>query len=208
MRALWLAVMLMVMASQSLIITPAQADELHLLDRFGLSLGGSYGAGTMENSGMGLPSRTMTSGSVEALLSYQVLKNWQVGVDFDYSIVQQLTSFADSGGTNLRGKAWMIGIGTRYFFTEQLAIQGAIDFVGRHRFDHPTGSGQPDHLSSPLAFRAKLQWFAFTALPGLSLDADVRYQRWSTFDVQGTEHSQTTTQAFGGLGLTYHFGRP
>ena len=102
----------------------------------------------------------------------------------------------------------MVGIGTRYFFSEQLAVQGSIGFLGRHSFDHPTSLGQSDHLANPIAFRLKPQWFPFSELPDLSLDADFRYQRWSTFDVEGTEHDQTTTQFFGGLGVTYHFGKP
>lgn len=194
--------------SVTLLIVPAHADEAHWLDRFGLSLGGSYDRGTMENSGMGLPSRTMSVGSFDGLLSYRILDNWQVGIDVDYSILRQQTDLSGAGGTNLKGQAWTVGIGTRYFFTKQLAIQGSIGLYGRHNFDHPTSLGQSDHLSSPIALRFKPQWFAFSAIPNLSIDADLRYQRWSEFDVQGTAHSQTTTQFFGGLGLTYHFGKP
>lgn len=193
--------------SLATLVSPVQADESRWYDRFGLSVGGAYEVGMMENNGMGIPSRTMTAGSVQTLLSYEILKNWQVGVDFDFSVIRQLTSLNDAGGTNERGNAWLLGVGSRYFLNEEWAVQGAIDFVGRHWFNHPTGASQPDHLASPLAFRVKVQWFAFSFLPGLSLDADIRYQRWTIFDVQGTEHSQATTQVFGGLGLTYHFGK-
>lgn len=191
-----------------LLASPASAGDARWYDRFGFSVGGAYEVGMMENNGMGVPPRTMTAGSVQTLLSYEILTNWQVGVDFDFSVIRQLTSINHAGGVNERGNAWLLGVGSRYFLNDQLAIQGAIDFVGRHWFDHPTGASEPDHLASPLGFRVKVQWFAFSFLPNLSVDADVRYQRWTIFDVQGTEHSQATTQVFGGLGLTYHFGKP
>ena len=53
------------------LVAPVQADEVSWFDRFGLSVGGSYAGGTMANSGMGLPSRTMTVGSFEGLLFLQ-----------------------------------------------------------------------------------------------------------------------------------------
>ena len=188
--------------------TSAAAEDSQWYDRFGLSLGGSYGAGTMGNTGMGVPSRTMLVGSVQGLLSYRVLPNLQVGMDFDYSVLRQATALEDAGGLNERGQSWAVGIGARWFINQQWALQGAVDFWGRHMFDHPTSLGQRDHLEDPIAVRIKPQWFAFSALPNLSIDLDFRYQRYRIFEVQGTDHSETTTQFFGGLGLTYHFGKP
>jgi hypothetical protein len=190
------------------VVTQAQADDDGILDRFGLSLGGSYGAGTMGNSGMDLQYRTMLVGSIQGLLSYRVLPNLQVGMDFDYSVLRQQTSLANAGGTNERGQSWTIGIGARYFINQQWAVQGSIGFFGRHLFDHPTALSQNDHLESPIAVRVKPQWFAFSAVPNLSIDLDLRYQRWGIFEVDGTEHSEATTQFFGGMGLTYHLGKP
>ncbi len=53
----------------------AAADDSRWYDHFGLSIGGAYDVGMMENNGMGIPSRTMTAGSVQTLLSYEILKN-------------------------------------------------------------------------------------------------------------------------------------
>ena len=201
------SILLMAGVSLALAVCPTQANDSRWGDRVGLSIGGSYTAGSMENNGMGLPSRTMGVGSLEGLLAYKIFPNWQVGLDLDYSIVRQLTGLADAGGTNLKGHEWVLGIGTRYTFNNNWAIQGSVGLFGYHWFDNRTGSSRPDHLTHPITVRIKPQWFPFAAIPNLSLDADFRYQHWSTFNVQGTEHDQTTTQFFGGLGLTYHFGK-
>lgn len=188
----------------ALFITPnAFGAESHLLKKFGGTLGVSTEVGRLGNSGMDLQDRTLTAFSLEGLAGYRYNSQWLFGLDLNYRIQPQMTSVSDAGGTNLKGKGWLLGLGAQYRINELWAVQGAVDFTGKYEFDKQTAAGQDDHLHAPLTLRLKAQYFF---LPRWTADASANYIRWSKFHVSGADHSEASSQWMVGVGITYHFG--
>lgn len=186
-----------------LLAPAALAQELSPWEKFGGTLGAAVEVGRLGNSGMSLDDRTLSSISLEALGGYRYDSKWLFGLDLNYRIQQQLTSTSDAGGTNMKGKGWLLGLGVQYRFNELWALQGAVDFLGQYNFDKQTAGGEDDHVHAPLSLRLKGQYFF---LPRWTMDASASYIRWSKFHVAGVDHSETSMQWMIGAGLTYHFG--
>lgn len=181
----------------------AQAEISSTSKGFAGTLGGSLEIGSLDSKGMELQDRTMTAISLEALLGYKLHSQWILGLDLNYRFQQQQTKAADSGSTNLAGKAWLVGLGAQYLANESWAFQGAIDFLGRYDFDKQTSDAQDGHLEKPLSLRLKAQYFI---KPYWSIDASINYITWSTFHVGGEDLSENSKQWMVGTGITYHFG--
>lgn len=172
---------------------------------FAGTLGGSFEYGRLGDSGMGLSDRSMNSLSLEALPGYRFNSKWLLGVDFNYRLQSQITSLSDTGGTNLKGKGWLFGLGAQYRINESWVIQAAVDLLGRYNFDQQTAASEDDHLASPLSLRVKGQYFFRECW---SVDASANYIRWADFHVAGVDHSEPASQWMIGAGITYHFGWP
>ena len=184
----------------------AHAEETTgFLSHIGGTVGASYGFSMMQNSGMNLRARNMGTFSAEALPGF-TNDNWLFGIDFDYKIQRQFSDLDSSGGTNLKGTSWMVGLGTKYDFCPKFSLQASFDFIGRYMFDHNTGTAEGDHLDNPFSIRFKPQYSPFTKIP-VSIDADLRYTTWRDFHVSGVDHNKATHDWTTGLGLSLHFGK-
>ena len=159
----------------------------------------------MKNSDLGLKARMMDALSVEALPSYG-FGAWSVGPHLDYRWQAQITSLANSGGTNLKGEAYFIGLGVRREFTERLFVQGAIDFVGEYDFGKNTSIDQDDKLTSPLELRLKTGYVFIPSVPRLTFDADLQYMSFRNIRIAGINLSAKTSEIMVAVGLTYRLG--
>jgi OOP family OmpA-OmpF porin len=186
-------------------ILTASIAHAELSDHFGFTLGGAYEYGQLGDNGMGLQKRSMGAESLEFLPGYKLGSKWLIGPDFEYRFQQQLSKLSDSGGTNLAGRGYLVGVGAKYRFSERWSFQGAIDFLGDYNFDHQTDQAQDDHLGSPISLNLKGQYFFNETLP-VSVDGIIDYQNWSNFHVSGSNNRQAANQWMVGVGLTYHFG--
>ncbi len=171
----------------------------------GATFGASYEYGQLGDSGMGLQNRSMNAQVFELLLGYRPNPEWLIGVEATYRIQHQLSSLDSSGGTNLAGKGYWIGLGAKRNLSPNWSLQGAVGLTGRYDFDRQTDQQQDDHLHSPVSLRFKGQYFFRQDWP-LSVDSILDYQTWSKFHVSGVDHSQPAQQWMIGIGLTYHFG--
>lgn len=117
-------------AATLLSIVFAQAEE-EQQSKFALPLSASFGLGPMEGDYQNANSRMMDTFSIEALPSYRFGK-WLVGPHMDFKIVNQISSLSNSGGTNLKGNGWSVGLGIRHDFNPRFFLQGAIDFIGAY----------------------------------------------------------------------------
>ncbi|MBX2994132.1 MAG: hypothetical protein KF681_04905 [Bdellovibrionaceae bacterium] len=170
---------------------------------FAGTLGVSWGYGQLGSNDMGLKDRAMSAASLEALAGYRLNSRWIIGGDLNCRFQSQLASLSDADGTNLKGRAWLIGLGAQYQIDEKWRLQTAVEFLGRYDFDKPTSNAEDDHLAAPLGFRAKAQHLFRDQW---SLDAGLSYTRWSTFHVGGTDNSKLSSQWMIEVGLSYHFG--
>ena len=185
----------------------ADSDSLpsQRFSRVGGSIGASYGIGALKNADLGLPARTMAAFSFEGLLGYRPTTAWTLGVDIDFRWMNQLTSVADAGGTNLRGNGWLAGFGARYRPCERWSVQAAFYFLGRYGFRQPALTGDETGLGSPLGLRIKGQYFIFRGVP-LSADLDLSYVHHGSFSLAGVPAPVGTTALAAAAGLTWHFG--
>ena len=178
----------------------ANSDE-EFSSRFGLPVSASFGLGSLGNSDLGVPSRTMDAYSFEVLPSYR-LGSWMIGPHFDYRIQEQLTSLSSAGGLNWRGKGYLIGLGARKDFEGRWFIQGSLDFIGKYSFSKQTSTSLDDHLFGPLGLRIKAGKAFFSSLPRLSFDADLQYLAYRNIQVGGVDSITTSQQFIAAVGLT------
>ena len=178
-------------------------DSGSFYKNFGAKLGTSLEYGQLGNSDMDLKDRSMGALSLEALPGFQLSSKWFLGLDFNYRLQQQITTLYYAGDTNLKGKAWQIGLGAQYRFNQKWALQAAIDFLGKYSFDKQTSSNNDDHLESPKSLRLKGQYYF---QPNWTADLSANYIQWDKFVVDGESNSDVSTQWMVGVGITYHFG--
>lgn len=184
--------------------TLAAHAEVSSNRKYDATLGGSWEYGQLSgDDAHGHKARSMTAWSFEALPGYRLNPKWLVGLDLNYRIQQQQTGISDAGGTNLKGKGWLLGLGAQYRLNPKWALQGAIDFLGNYTFDKQTAAAQDDHLEQPLSLRLKAQYFFREKWTG---DISVNCIRWSKFEVTGSSHDEFASQWMIGAGITYHFG--
>ena len=180
------------------------ADRSTFLSRFGATIGADYDFGTLGNSAIDVPSRTMNALSVEGLVGYR-FGRVLIGPDFDYRFEGQLSSLGAGNGTNLKGKGWLLGLGGKYDINPSWSVQAAIDFLGKYTFDKQTSSSEDDHLEQPIVIRAKGQYFAFQDIP-LSFDLDLQYVSYGKWHVTSADYTSSTNGFLVGAGVTWHFG--
>lgn len=162
----------------------------------------------MENSEMNLKRRTMSAFSLEALPGYR-LRKWIIGPHLDYRWQGQLTSLNGAGGTNLKGRGYLIGISTRYDFSSRLFAQASMDAFGHYSFSKKTSSLEDDGLRSPLGIRLKSGYALIERFPNLSFDIDLQYLTFKKIHISNVESSAATRQFMASLGMTYQieFGK-
>jgi outer membrane protein OmpA-like peptidoglycan-associated protein len=145
----------------------------------------------------------MDSLSVELLPGYH-LGNFLLGLDFQLQWEGQLTQVANAGGTNLKGLAYYLGLGTQYTLNKRWAFQGAFSFLGRYSFNNQTDQGLDDHMGGPLGVRLKAQYHFSDTIP-LSADFTFQYVHFSNVIVDSSSFSNAGSQWMAGLGITYRF---
>ncbi len=173
-------------------------------ENFGLLASGSLEAGRIGSDDAGLKDRWMNAFSVDALGGYQ-LGRLLIGLHGDYRLQGQMTSLSGAGGTNLKGDAFLLGLGAGYRFSEKFYGMAALDLLGKYNFGQDTQDGNSDELRSPIGLRAKFGYF-FTERFPLTLDFDMQYLQFQKFHVGGVDNGWKTNQWMAGAGLTYHFG--
>ena len=174
-------------------------DEV--LSRFALPISASFGLGSLRNSDIGVPSRTMDAFSFEVLPAYR-LESWYFGPHFVYRLQNQLTSLASAGGLNWRGHGYLIGLGARKDFESRWFLQGSIDFFGSYNFSKQTSTSLDDHLFGPLGIRVKAGKAFISSLPRLSFDADLLYLTYRNIQVGGVDSNATSRQIIAAVGIT------
>ncbi len=162
----------------------------------------SLGIGTLQSSELNLDSRTMSAVSIEALPSYN-FGVFDLGVHFDYRDQGQVSGLESAGGTNLKGRGLLFGVGARFKLTERLIGQASFDFVGHYDLLRDTASGQDDELRSPLGLRLKGSYLAFKRFDNLTLDMDLQYLQFQKIRISGADKNAATNQIMFSLGISY-----
>jgi hypothetical protein len=169
------------------------------------AVGADLDGGQFSNTSMRIPERALDGLWADGLAGYAVRPDLVVGLDLEAAWTWQRRAAQQAGGTNERGRVLLGGIGARYRIGERFGAGVAIDPLGYYRFTDPTSSNQPDKLTRPFSWRLFGSYYPAGA-PRWSIDAGVRHIDWRTFDVNGVDHAQATTQWSVAAGVTYRFG--
>lgn len=186
----------------SLSAVNTQAED----SKWALPLSASVGIGSMQDSKMDLKSRTMSALSIEALPSYR-LGQWMLGAHLDYRWQGQVTGLEAAGGTNLKGRGYLIGLGARYNFTDRFFAQTSVDFLGQYDFDKQTYANEEDGLRLPLGIRVKSGYAFIEKIPNLTFDIDLQYLTFKKIHISHVESDADTNQLMASVGVTYQFGK-
>lgn len=173
--------------------------------KFALPLSLSAGLGSMNGADTDQKHRKMVAYSFDALPSYRV-GQWLLGPHFDLRIQNQLTSLTNAGGTNLRGRGWLLGVGTRYNVNDRFFVQGVVDFLGYYDLVKDTSTAEDDGIESPLGLRVKTGYAFLEKIPNLTFDVDLQYLTYRTLHISGVDQNKKFNQVFASVGVTYQFG--
>ena len=199
------------MRSQSALISLLVATLAHLSARaevtsgFALPLSVSLGAGSLKDPSLSLSSRTMSAASLEVLPSYRV-GNWAFGPHVDYRLQGQITSLDSAGGSNLKGRALLFGIGFRTQVTERFFVQQSVDFAGQYDLGRDTGDAKVGKFTEPFGVRVKAGFAFLKKIPDLSLVLDAQYLTFQKVEFAHSGKDSNAREMIASVGLTYYFG--
>ena len=174
--------------------------------KWALPLSASWGMGSVRDSELNLKSRTMSSFSLEALPSYRLGK-WLLGPHVGYGWQSQISSLDTAGGTNLRGRGYLMGLGARSDFSDRFFAQASVDLFGQYIFDKQTLAGEDDRLKSPLGVRLKSGYVFIEKIPNLTFDVDLQYLTFGKIEISRVNSDAATIQWMASMGITYQFGK-
>ena len=121
---------------------------------FGVHTGINYGMGKMGNHSGSVVDRAMDTVSIDVMPGIKLSK-FTVGPFFEYQISGQTADPADTvatGGFNLKGHAWTMGLGTRYQFNDDIHLLFSYDLLGNYSQTLTTTNGATSAYKNVLAF--------------------------------------------------------
>ncbi len=174
-------------------------------EKIGGYLSGSVGVGQFGSSSAGLDDRFMVLGGVDGLLGFNYREvTW--GLQASYDVAGQLTPISNTGGTNSKGSMYLLGLGARYFISEDMYLAALFDLTGQYTFLEKTLEGETDQLSQPFSLRLKIgKRLPFSEL--VTLDGDIRYHQFKNFHIGGRDYDWNSQLWSVGVALTWHFGK-
>ncbi|MGZ3772805.1 MAG: OmpA family protein [Pseudobdellovibrionaceae bacterium] len=174
-------------------------------DFFGGYLSGNAGVGQFGSPSAAVSDRYIGLTGVDSLLGIN-FHGATFGLHLEYDYIGQLTPRSQTSNTNSKGTVTNLGLGLRYFWTEDYYTSLLIDFGGEYIFAEKTISSEDDKLQNPQTFRLKVG--KRLNLPYLvTVDGDLRYGTYSNFHISGRNYDWSSKLWSLGVGLTWHFGK-
>ena len=174
-----------------------------LVGDFGVDGGLSWGIGSAKNSTGSITSRTVNAFSINAFPNYSVA-GFQLGVLGQYSIIGQNTDPATVSNTNLKGNAWLVGVGAEYQILAWTFSAG-FNFLGNYSISANNSAGQSVSYKKPIGFLLKAGYFI---IPMVSIDGSFQTTSYGTTTVASTDSdisANKLSETNFAVGGTYHF---
>ncbi len=188
------------------VLSFANSASAQLSEKIGGYLSGSMGLGQFGSSSAGLNDRFLVVGGIDGLLGFNYREvTW--GLHASYDMIGQLTPISQTGNTNSKGSAYLLGLGARYFINEDIYLAGLLDLKGEYTFLEKTAESEQDQMSQPFSLRLKIgkRLNYFSDL--VTLDGDIRYSQFRRFHIGGRDYSWNSQLWSVGIALTWHFGK-
>lgn len=147
----------------------------------------------------------MVLGGVDGLLGFNYREvTWGLHASYDFS--GQLTPISSTGNTNSKGSMYLLGVGARYFISEDMYLAALFDLTGQYTFLEKTLEAETDQMSQPFSVRLKIgKRLPFSEL--VTLDGDIRYYQFKNFHIGGRDYDWKSQLWSVGVALTWHFGK-